>query len=368
MPGLSVFARAIPATLSGFLVLTLGACTTPVLRSEVDVPDQFAAAAESEAAPEVAWWERYADPVLSDLIHRAARENRDVKIAAERVRAARAGETISRSSLLPNFGARGLRASTTIRMARPTVGERLGRARRVLGDRCRRRASRRRVRRDLRQDRNRRRRAGRPAARPDGRRDELLHAGRRSAPARDGSCDLGGTGRDAASRHRAASRGPCLHVRRRARPDAASSARAAIPPLETLRRGLAASDCRPDRRSGIERNGGRRPLERHRGRSGCAARTTGDAPRAPPGSARLPRAARSRQLAASGGRGGVVPAPLPQRPVRPPGRRGEWDRLWNGALHQRLRPPDDAHFQLGTDARQINEVAESRPARSIAEL
>jgi len=105
MPGFSVFARAIPATLSGFLVFTLGACTTPVLRSEVDVPGRFAAAAESEAAPEVAWWERYADPVLSDLIHRAARENRDVKIAAERVRAARAGETISRSRLLPNVGA-----------------------------------------------------------------------------------------------------------------------------------------------------------------------------------------------------------------------------------------------------------------------
>ena len=75
------------------------------MRSEVDVPGQFAAAPESEAAPEVAWWERYGDPVLTDLIQRAARENRDVKIAAERVRAARAGERISRSWLLPNLGA-----------------------------------------------------------------------------------------------------------------------------------------------------------------------------------------------------------------------------------------------------------------------
>ena len=63
------------------------------------------AAPESEATPEVAWWERFGDPVLTDLIQRAARENRDVKIAAERVRAARAGETIRRSSLLPSFGA-----------------------------------------------------------------------------------------------------------------------------------------------------------------------------------------------------------------------------------------------------------------------
>ena len=57
--------------------------------------------------PEVAWWESYGDPVLTDLIRRAARENRDVKIAAERVRAARAGATISRSWLLPSISAVG---------------------------------------------------------------------------------------------------------------------------------------------------------------------------------------------------------------------------------------------------------------------
>ncbi len=42
--------------------------------------------------------------MLSDLIRRAARENRNIKIAAERVRAARAGETVSRSWLLPSIG------------------------------------------------------------------------------------------------------------------------------------------------------------------------------------------------------------------------------------------------------------------------
>ena len=103
MTGHTVFGRAIPAILSGLAVL-MGGCATPVLQSEVDVPGGFAAAdAESEAAPEVSWWERFGDPVLTDLILRAARENRDVKIAAERVRAARAGETIRRSSLLPNL-------------------------------------------------------------------------------------------------------------------------------------------------------------------------------------------------------------------------------------------------------------------------
>jgi outer membrane protein, multidrug efflux system len=106
MPRPPVSARAVPAILSGSLLLTLGACTTPVLQSEVDVPDSFAAAApEAEAAAEVAWWERFGDPVLAELIQRAAHENRDVRIAAERVRAARAGETIRRSAMLPTFSA-----------------------------------------------------------------------------------------------------------------------------------------------------------------------------------------------------------------------------------------------------------------------
>jgi NodT family efflux transporter outer membrane factor (OMF) lipoprotein len=78
-----------------------------MLQSSVHVPDQFSAAPASESASEVAWWERYGDPVLSDLIRRAAVENRDIRIAAERVRAARAGGTISRSWLLPSIGAVG---------------------------------------------------------------------------------------------------------------------------------------------------------------------------------------------------------------------------------------------------------------------
>jgi NodT family efflux transporter outer membrane factor (OMF) lipoprotein len=86
------------------LALWLAGCSTPVLQSTVDVPNRYVAAAVSQSEPEVAWWEGYGDPVLTELIRRAARENRDVRIAAQRVLAARAGETISRSSLLPSIG------------------------------------------------------------------------------------------------------------------------------------------------------------------------------------------------------------------------------------------------------------------------
>ena len=88
--------------LAASLALALAGCATPVLKPSLDVPDRFAAATAAAAEPEVAWWEGFKDPVLSDLIRRAAQQNRDVKIAAERLRAARAGETISRSWLFPN--------------------------------------------------------------------------------------------------------------------------------------------------------------------------------------------------------------------------------------------------------------------------
>lgn len=98
--------RPAAATLSFAITLVLAGCATPMLRSTVNVPDHFTVVGADEAASEseVAWWKSYGDPVLTGLIERAERENRDVRIAAERVRAARAGEKISRSWLLPTIG------------------------------------------------------------------------------------------------------------------------------------------------------------------------------------------------------------------------------------------------------------------------
>ena len=71
------------------------------------MPAKFAASTASEVEPEAAWWESFRDPVLTDLVHLAARENRDIKIAAERLRAARSGVTVSRSFLAPSVSAVG---------------------------------------------------------------------------------------------------------------------------------------------------------------------------------------------------------------------------------------------------------------------
>jgi len=90
--------------LAASLALALAGCATPVLKPSLDVPDRFAAATATAEEPEVAWWEGFKDPVLADLVRRAAQQNRDVRIAAERLRAARAGETISRSWLFPSVG------------------------------------------------------------------------------------------------------------------------------------------------------------------------------------------------------------------------------------------------------------------------
>jgi outer membrane protein, multidrug efflux system len=67
-------ARVVATALGASLALALAGCATPVLQPAVDVPARFAAADSAvEADSEVAWWESYNDPVLTDLIRRAAR-------------------------------------------------------------------------------------------------------------------------------------------------------------------------------------------------------------------------------------------------------------------------------------------------------
>jgi NodT family efflux transporter outer membrane factor (OMF) lipoprotein len=77
------------------------------LKHSVDIPPNYAAAPALQEESEAAWWENFHDPVLTDLVRRSAIGNRDVKIAAERLHAVRAGETVSRSFLMPSVSASG---------------------------------------------------------------------------------------------------------------------------------------------------------------------------------------------------------------------------------------------------------------------
>ncbi len=95
------------AALAASLTLVFSGCSAPVMKPSLDVPAAFAARAASESEPEAAWWETFHDPVLSHLVNLAAQENRDVKIATERLRAARSGVTVSRSFLAPSVSATG---------------------------------------------------------------------------------------------------------------------------------------------------------------------------------------------------------------------------------------------------------------------
>lgn len=105
--GSGLASAAIRAALAASVAVLLSGCATPALHPKVDVPSTFASTSASDAEPEAAWWKTFRDPVLSDLVRRAARENRDIKIAAERLDAARAGQTVSRSFLYPSVNATG---------------------------------------------------------------------------------------------------------------------------------------------------------------------------------------------------------------------------------------------------------------------
>ena len=135
-------AGALVAPLAASLAIGLAGCTTPVLKSSVEVPGAVRRGSRSpRTSPRSPGGKATATRCCPTSIRRAARENRDVKIAAERVRAARAGETISRSWLLPSISAVGARASrTTPATARPPsrsfpTSRRRRRRRRFVGNR-----------------------------------------------------------------------------------------------------------------------------------------------------------------------------------------------------------------------------------------
>lgn len=101
------FGLVVAASLTASAVLVLTGCSTPVSKPSLDMPARFAAASASAMEPEAAWWTSFNDPVLAGLVQRAAQENRELAVAAERLRAARGGVAVKRSFLAPSVSAVG---------------------------------------------------------------------------------------------------------------------------------------------------------------------------------------------------------------------------------------------------------------------
>jgi len=80
------------------------AVQTPAAFREVAPDSQQQAQAASYA--DLPWWQVFQDPKLQELIRTAVKQNYDVQLATERINAARAEVTITRSSLFPQVSAR----------------------------------------------------------------------------------------------------------------------------------------------------------------------------------------------------------------------------------------------------------------------
>lgn len=100
-------ARVVPISL---LLAAATGCTVgaPYNRPPVAVPETFREAPALETGartPLERWWMGFEDPMLADLISRAVEGNLDLKIAAARVREARAARGIAASAALPRVDA-----------------------------------------------------------------------------------------------------------------------------------------------------------------------------------------------------------------------------------------------------------------------
>ena len=70
-----------------------------------DLSENPHAQVQASSFADLHWWQVFQDPQLQELIRTALKENYDLQLATERISAARAQVTITRSSLFPQVGA-----------------------------------------------------------------------------------------------------------------------------------------------------------------------------------------------------------------------------------------------------------------------
>lgn len=106
---------------AGAVALAAGCTLGPdYVRPEVPVPETWrdASVAETTSLADTPWWELFGDPTLEQLILVALEENKDLKIAVERIEEARARYGFTRADLYPKVDA----GATAGRVRTPGVG------------------------------------------------------------------------------------------------------------------------------------------------------------------------------------------------------------------------------------------------------
>ena len=102
------------ATVGAFLLLAAGCKLGPdYKRPPVTTPDAWrdVPAAEAASLANAPWWEVFDDPTLQELIRIALVENKDLKIAVERIEEARARYGFTRADVWPQFDVSGTAGS-----------------------------------------------------------------------------------------------------------------------------------------------------------------------------------------------------------------------------------------------------------------
>ena len=101
-------ARAMgPVALSALAACAVGPDYRPATAVQLGVPDSFVSSSASPAPDLAMWWERFSDPVLTELTRRALVDNLDIAQAAARLRQARESMVQSRAQQLPILGLSG---------------------------------------------------------------------------------------------------------------------------------------------------------------------------------------------------------------------------------------------------------------------
>ena len=98
-------------TVIGILLLSMEACRVGRVHSvpEMELPDTFeGVVADTNHMADIGWSTLYQDTVLQGLIEQALEHNKDVKIAAARIREMIAQKRIKFANMLPGLGVEAL--------------------------------------------------------------------------------------------------------------------------------------------------------------------------------------------------------------------------------------------------------------------